>query len=185
MRVLCLSNMYPGPGAPDYGAFVERMCDALEGHGADVDRVVIRTRASGRLRTPAKYLGLSARAVVAARRADVIWAHYLFPTGLIAAIAGRATRTPWVVTAHGGDVANLSNRTVRRLSGPGVRGAGSVICVSEWLAGRMADEACRRATCGWPAWGWTPGGSSSAIATSPAAARESPWACRWCWPWAG
>jgi hypothetical protein len=95
--------MYPGPGAPDYGAFVERMCDALEGHGADVDRVVIRTRASGRLRTPAKYLGLSARAVVAARRADVIWAHYLFPTGLIAAIAGRATRTPWVVTAHGGD----------------------------------------------------------------------------------
>ena len=61
MRVLCLSNMYPGPGAPDYGAFVERMCDALEGHGADVDRVVIRTRASGRLRTPAKYLGLSAQ----------------------------------------------------------------------------------------------------------------------------
>ena len=140
VRVLCLSNMYPGPGAPDYGAFVERMCDALEGHGADVDRVVIRTRASGRLRTPAKYLGLSAQAIVAARRADVIWAHYLFPTGLIAWLAGRATRTPWVVTAHGGDVANLSNRTVRRLSGPGVRGARSVICVSEWLAGRMADE---------------------------------------------
>lgn len=140
MRIMCLSNMYPGPGNPDYGAFVERMCDAMEQQGAEVDRVVIRTRSSGRLRTPAKYLGLSARAVVAARHADVIWAHYLFPTGLIAWLAGRVTRTPWVVTAHGGDVANLANRHVRRLSAPGVRGAHSVICVSRWLAGRMAEE---------------------------------------------
>jgi glycosyltransferase involved in cell wall biosynthesis len=140
MRVLCLSNMYPGPEAPDYGAFIERMCDALERQGAQVDRAVIRTRSSGRLRTPAKYLGLSARAVAAARRADVIWAHYLFPTGLIAWLAGRATRTPWVVTAHGGDVANLSSGAVRRLSAPGVNGARSVICVSNWLAGRMREE---------------------------------------------
>ena len=86
MRILCLSNMYPGPGNPDYGAFIERMCDSMERQGAEVDRVVIRTRSSGRLRTPAKYLGLSARAVAAARRADVIWAHYLFPTGLMASL---------------------------------------------------------------------------------------------------
>ncbi len=140
LRVMCLSNMYPGPGAPDYGAFVERMCGALGARGAEVDRVVIRTRASGRLRTPAKYIGLSARALNAARGTDVIWAHYLFPTGLIAALTGRATRTPWVVTAHGGDVANLAHPMVRRLSAPGVRGARAVICVSEWLAGRMRDE---------------------------------------------
>ncbi len=140
LRVMCLSNMYPGPGAPDYGAFVERMCDALEERGADVDRVVIRSRASGRLRTPAKYAGLGARAVARARKADVIWAHYLFPTGLIAAAAGTVGRTPWVVTAHGGDVANLSNGMVRRLSTPGVRGARATICVSEWLAGRMRDQ---------------------------------------------
>ena len=137
---MCLSNMYPGPGAPDYGAFVERMCDALEQRGAEVDRVVITTRSSGRLRTPAKYAGLTARAIARARRADVIWAHYLFPTGLIAAAAGRMSRTPWVVTAHGGDVANLSRGTVRRLSAPGVRGARATICVSEWLAGRMREE---------------------------------------------
>jgi glycosyltransferase involved in cell wall biosynthesis len=140
LRVMCLSNMYPGPGAPDYGAFIERMCDALEEEGADVDRVVIRTRSSGALRTPAKYAALGAHAVAAARRADVIWAHYLFPTGLIAAIAGRVTRTPWVVTAHGGDVANLTRTPVRRLSAPGVRGARRVVCVSGWLADRMAEE---------------------------------------------
>ena len=140
LRVMCLSNMYPGPGAPDYGAFIERMCDALEDRGAQVDRVVIRTRASGRLRTPAKYAGLTARAIARARRANVIWAHYLFPTGLIAAIAGGASRTPWVVTAHGGDVANLGRGAVRRLSAPGVRGARSTICVSTWLASRMSQE---------------------------------------------
>ncbi len=140
LRIMCLSNMYPGPGAPDYGAFIERMCEALEEQGAHVDRVVIRTRASGPLRTPAKYAGLGARAVAAARHADVIWAHYLFPTGLIAAMAGRATRTPWVVTAHGGDVANLARAPVRRLSAPGVTGARRVICVSRWLADRMAED---------------------------------------------
>ncbi len=140
LRVMCLSNMYPGPGAPDYGAFVERMCDALEEKGAEVDRVVIRTRASGALRTPAKYAALATGAVSGARRADVIWAHYLFPTGLIAAVAGRLTRTPWVVTAHGGDVANLSRGPIRRLSAPGIHGASAVICVSRWLAGQMRDQ---------------------------------------------
>lgn len=140
LRVMCLSNMYPGPGAPDYGAFVERMCDALEQRDVRVDRVVIDSRASGRVRTPAKYAGLAMRALARAPRADVIWAHYLFPTGLIAAVAGTLGRTPWVVTAHGGDVANLGSGAVRRLSGPGVRGARATICVSQWLAERMREE---------------------------------------------
>lgn len=143
LRVMCLSNMYPGPGAPDYGAFIERMCDCMEQRGVAVDRVVIRTRAAGRLRTPLKYAGLTARALAASRRADVIWAHYLFPTGLIAAIAGAAGRTPWVVTAHGGDVANLSHGMVRRLSSPPAHSAAAVIAVSEWLAGRMYEEGLR------------------------------------------
>lgn len=140
LRVMCLSNMYPGPDAPDYGAFVERMCHALEARGAEVERVVITSRASGALRTPAKYAALAGGAIRAARHTDVIWAHYLFPTGLVAAVAGRATRTPWVVTAHGGDVANLARGSVRRLSAPAVNGARTVICVSEWLAGRMREE---------------------------------------------
>jgi glycosyltransferase involved in cell wall biosynthesis len=140
---MCLSNMYPGPEAPDYGAFIERMCECMEQRGVEVGRVVIRTRSSGRLRTPLKYAGLTAKAIAASRRADVIWAHYLFPTGLIAAIAGSAARTPWVITAHGGDVANLSSGVVRRLSGPPAHSAAAVIAVSEWLAGRMYAEGLR------------------------------------------
>ena len=114
MRILCLTNMYPGPGEPDYGAFVRDMCDALEDRGHDIRRAVIDTRAAGPINTPRKYGRLAGGAAAAARWADVIYAHYLFPTGAIAAMAGRASRRPWVVTAHGGDVANLE----RRASGP-------------------------------------------------------------------
>lgn len=143
LRVMCLSNMYPGPGAPDYGAFIERMCDCMERRGAQVDRVVINSRTSGAIRTPAKYARLAMHAVGDARDVDVIWAHYLFPTGLIASLAGRTRRTPWVVTAHGGDVANLSRGPIRTLSASGIAGAANVIAVSEWLAGRMYDEGLR------------------------------------------
>jgi glycosyltransferase involved in cell wall biosynthesis len=143
LRVMCLSNMYPGPGAPDYGAFIERMCDCMETRGAHVDRVVINSRASGALRTPAKYARLATQAMSGAGDVDVIWAHYLFPTGLIASLAGRMRRTPWVITAHGGDVANLSRGTIRQLSSGAVSGAAMVIAVSEWLAGRMYEEGLR------------------------------------------
>ena len=47
LRIMCLSNMYPGPEDPDYGAFVESMCDALERAGHEVERVVIASRAHG------------------------------------------------------------------------------------------------------------------------------------------
>jgi glycosyltransferase involved in cell wall biosynthesis len=137
VRVLMLSNMYPGPGAPDYGAFVARMGDALDGLGAELTREVIATRARGPVRTPAKYLGLSGRALRAARRADVIYAHYLVPTGSIAALAGRAGRCPVVVTAHGGDVANLARPGLRRATASALAGAGTVIAVSRWLAAEL------------------------------------------------
>src|SRR6185295_20351118 len=80
-----------------------------------------------------KYLTLSSRTLQAARRfrPDVVYAHFLVPTGLIAALAGRA---PLVVTAHGRDV-----RNVGWLPGIGaatrfvVRRAAAVITVSDYL----------------------------------------------------
>lgn len=138
LRVLCLSNMYPGPDDPDYGAFVRDMCVALEATGAQVARAVIDTRASGRLRTPAKYAALLGRGAHAARECDVIYAHYLFPTGAIAAMCGRAMHVPWVITAHGQDVANLTRPAVRRGTRRGLDGAATVIAVSGYLAGELA-----------------------------------------------
>ncbi len=137
VRVLCLSNMWPGPRDPDYGAFVADMCDALRAEGLSVEVAAIDSRASGPLRTPAKYARLARGAMGAARRADVIYAHFLFPTGALAAQAARAAGIPFVVTAHGQDVRNLERWSARRGTAAALRRAGAVIAVSEYLADEL------------------------------------------------
>ena len=140
LRVLCLTNMWPGPTDPDFGAFVADMCGALEVRGMTVDPVVIDRRGGGLARTSAKYASLAARAARHARRADVVYAHFLFPTGAAAAVAARAARIPFVVTAHGQDVRNLERPAVRRASALALRGAAELIAVSHHLAGALADS---------------------------------------------
>jgi glycosyltransferase involved in cell wall biosynthesis len=126
--------MWPGPRDPDYGAFVADMCAALEARGVAVEAVAIDRRAGGPARTPAKYAALAARAARRSREADVIYAHYLFPTAAAAAVAARAGGIPWVVTAHGQDVRNLDRPVVRRATSAALRGASGVIAVSRHLA---------------------------------------------------
>jgi teichuronic acid biosynthesis glycosyltransferase TuaC len=130
---MCLSNMFPGATDPDFGVFVADMCGQLRAQGHPVRETVIRTRAAGPVRTPLKYAGLTARALGSVGGADVIYAHYLFPTGAIAAAAGRTRRTPWVVTAHGRDVRHLERSRLRRASRPGIEGAAALIAVSGYL----------------------------------------------------
>ena len=102
MRILLVSQMYPGPSDPDLGVFVRGVEQALVARGHVVERAVLDRRGGGKR----KYLTLSAATLQAARRfhPDVVYAHFLVPTGLIAALAGRA---PLVVTAHGRDVRNI------------------------------------------------------------------------------
>ena len=129
MRILLVSQMYPGPADPDLGVFVRSLEEALVARGQVVERAVLDRRGGGKQ----KYLSLSAATLRAARRfrPDVVYAHFLVPTGLIAALAGRA---PLVVTAHGRDV-----RNVGWLPGLGaatrlvVRRAAAVIAVSDYL----------------------------------------------------
>ena len=126
MRILLVSQMYPGPEAPDLGTFVAQVERELAGRGHEVELAVLDSRAGGKLR----YLTL-ARRTLGAARPDVVYAHFLVPTGLIAALAGRA---PLVVTAHGRDVRNIGAipgvAAATRLV---VRRAAAVICVSEYL----------------------------------------------------
>src|SRR3954469_1498433 len=118
--------MYPGPDAPDLGPFVAQVERELLARGNAVERAVLDTRAGGKLR----YLELARRTVRAARP-DVVYAHFLVPSGLIAALAGRA---PLVVTAHGRDVRNIGELPgVAHATRVVVRRAATVICVSEYL----------------------------------------------------
>jgi len=126
VRILLVSQMYPGPDAPDLGTFVAQMEQELVERGHEVERAVLDTRSGGKLR----YLTL-ARRVAAAGRPDVVYAHFLVPSGLLAALAGGA---PLVVTAHGRDVRNVGAfpgiAAATRLV---VRRARTVVCVSEYL----------------------------------------------------
>jgi glycosyltransferase involved in cell wall biosynthesis len=118
--------MYPGPDAPDLGTFVAQVELALVARGHTIERAVLDTRAGGKLR----YLDL-ARRTLAAARPDVVYAHFLVPSGLIAALGARA---PLVVTAHGRDVRNIGElagvETATRLV---ARRATTIVCVSEYL----------------------------------------------------
>jgi glycosyltransferase involved in cell wall biosynthesis len=132
MRILLVSQMYPSPAAPDFGVFVQGLERELAARGHVIERVVLDRRGGGKLR----HARLAVRAVRAARRfrPDVVYAHFLFPTGFGALLAARASGAPLVVTAHGQDVANATEYPfVRPFLRRVVRGAAAVIAVSEWL----------------------------------------------------
>jgi glycosyltransferase involved in cell wall biosynthesis len=133
MRILVVSQMYPGPDDPDLGVFVRQMEVALAARGHELERAVLDRRGGGKRR----YFALARRTLLAARRfrPDVVYAHFLVPTGLVAALAGRA---PLVVTAHGRDVRNVGAfpgiRAATRLV---VRRAAAVIAVSDYLRAEL------------------------------------------------
>jgi glycosyltransferase involved in cell wall biosynthesis len=129
VRVLLVSQMYPGSAEPDHGVFVRQLELALAERGHEIERAVLTTRAGGRR----KYARLARSTLMAARRfkPDVVYAHFLVPTGLIAAVSSRA---PLVVTAHGQDVANIGERRgIRAATSAVVRRASAVIAVSDYL----------------------------------------------------
>jgi glycosyltransferase involved in cell wall biosynthesis len=129
MRILLVSQMYPGPEDPDLGVFVAQLENALRERGHEIELAVLDHRAGGKRR----YATLAARTLSAARRfrPDVVYAHFLVPAGLTAALAARA---PLVVTAHGRDVRNVGAiRGVAGLTRLTVRRAAAVIAVSDYL----------------------------------------------------
>jgi glycosyltransferase involved in cell wall biosynthesis len=124
-----VSQMYPGLDDPDHGAFLVPLVEALRRRGHELELAVLTSRAGGRRR----YLTLArrARAAAASFRPDVVWAHFLVPTGLIADLA---TSAPLVVTAHGRDVRNIGAiRGVRTATAFVVRRAIAVVAVSHYL----------------------------------------------------
>jgi glycosyltransferase involved in cell wall biosynthesis len=130
--------MYPGPDDPDLGVFVANLERELVERGHEFERAVVNRRAGGR----ARHLALVRDAFRAARRfrPDVVYAHFLVPAGLAAALASRA---PLVVTAHGQDVANATRPGIRAATRYVVRRAAAVVAVSSWLRERLEHAAPR------------------------------------------
>ena len=129
MRILLVSQLYPGPEDPDLGVFVRDLETQLVARGHVVERAVLNRRSGGKRR----YVELARTTATRARmfKPDVVYAHFLVPTGLVAALAARA---PLVVTAHGRDVRNVGAYPgVRAATQYVVRRAARVIAVSDYL----------------------------------------------------
>ncbi len=145
LRVLAVTNMYPTPTDPAYGAFVATEVAALARAGADVRVEFINGR-----RSRAAYLAAPLRINRAVRSAgcDVVHAHYGL-TGFVSLFQ----RLPLVVTFHGDDLLGTANgrggvtlksRIIRRLGHAAARRADALICQSDAMRQalpRAADRA--------------------------------------------
>jgi glycosyltransferase involved in cell wall biosynthesis len=136
VRILLVTQMWPGPRDPDLGVFVFDIARELRRLGHEVAVSAIDRRGGG----PVKYARLTGAAVVAARRSrpDAVFAHFLFPAGAAGAAAAVTARAPLVVMAHGTDVENaLRSPVLARATRLVTNRAAAVICNSRWLAARL------------------------------------------------
>jgi glycosyltransferase involved in cell wall biosynthesis len=132
MRILLVSQMYPGPDDPDLGSFVAQLERALRDRGHEIELAVLDRRGGGKRR----FIELRRR-VRAAVQPDVVWAHFLVPAGLFAS----EVNAPLVVTAHGRDVRNIGSVPgVARLTRRVVERASTVIAVSEYLRRELEER---------------------------------------------
>src|SRR5436190_17831192 len=128
MRILFVTNMYPTPQRPDYGAFVWQQAEQLRRFGHTVDVVNILG-----FRSKLNYLK---GAVAVLRKTsstpyDIVHAHY----GLSAFPAWFRLHAPLVITLHGSDL--LGSRFERLCSSLICRFADAVIVVSEEMRRRV------------------------------------------------
>jgi len=152
MRVLVVTNQYPIPGRPSFGAFVAEQVRSLVHAGVTVDVVFFNPK-----QTRLNY-GLSLPRVVHAIRSasyDILHTHHTYSMLLVDA-ARRLVRSqiPIVLTNHEGEVTDTENRArtfhptswlryslfVKRIA---ARRADFVILVSQRAADLLAVDAPR------------------------------------------
>jgi glycosyltransferase involved in cell wall biosynthesis len=136
VRVLIVSQFWPGADDPDYGVFVAQVAHHLRDLGHEVGHAAVDRRGAGR----AGDAKLLRDAVAHARRhrPDVVFGHFLFPAGAAAVAAARAARVPLVLMAHGQDVRNaIDAGWVRRATRAVVRRADTVIFNSAYLRDQL------------------------------------------------
>jgi teichuronic acid biosynthesis glycosyltransferase TuaC len=128
VNVLFVTNMYPSPERPAFGAFVWQQAEQLRQLGHRVDVVNILG-----FRSKLNYLTGALDVIRATRQRayDIVHAHY----GLSAFPAWFRVRPPLVITLHGSDV--LGSRLQSCLSHVIWRFADSVIVVSEEIRNKI------------------------------------------------
>jgi len=127
MKVLLISNMYPGKN-PDFGIFIKEQAEQLEKRGIEIIKVV-RTRNSHFAYVP--FLSKSIFYLIFSNY-DLVHGHYGFHSALFPAVI---KRKPLVVTFHGSDALRepLRARVYHSLQKFVVSRSDSIIAVSNQL----------------------------------------------------
>ncbi|WP_235822782.1 glycosyltransferase [Cytobacillus massiliigabonensis] len=116
-KILVISNMYPTAENRTFGIFVKNQVQALENMGDEVDVIAITDPKNGKLRVLKKYIIWFLQTVLnllfKGKKYDVVHAHYVFPSGMLARAYKKLWKTPFVVTSHGGDIDRMAKKNAR------------------------------------------------------------------------
>ncbi|MFC4558011.1 glycosyltransferase [Virgibacillus kekensis] len=138
-KTLFISNMYPGKKNPSFGVFVKNQIDLLNAKGVKGDNIVISDDKSGKFNVLKKYGVWFAKSLYSLlfnyKKYNLVHAHYVFPSGLIALLFKKVRNIPYVVTAHGGDIDRMpyKNKVIFMITEKILKEADAVIAVGEKL----------------------------------------------------
>lgn len=135
--------MWPSDANPAYGSFVRDLAQEMgRRENVHLTNIVLSSSTKG-LFVPFKYVRLLAGSFYhgITAKPDIIYCHYLFPTGFIGYLLKRVIRKPLVVTSHGSDVylADRSNKLSSLISST-LDSANTIITVSNSLAKDLKDR---------------------------------------------
>lgn len=145
-KILVISNMYPTEENKTFGIFVNNQVKALEALGNQVDVIAITDPKNGKLRVLKKYIMWLFQTLLNlqlyGKKYDVIHAHYVFPSGMLARFYKKRWGTPYVVTAHGGDIDRMAkkNQRIRNWTETILKDADHVIAVGDALYEEIHQE---------------------------------------------
>ncbi|WP_256833469.1 glycosyltransferase [Parageobacillus thermoglucosidasius] len=145
-KILALSNMYPTEMAKSFGIFVKNQVEALRGRGLHVDVIAVTNPRTDKVNVLTKYILWLLRTLIhcvtKGRNYDVVHAHYVFPTGMLGLWYKKWWKAKLVVTAHGGDIDRMANKSgrIRKWTATILREADHVIAVGHKLAEQIRNE---------------------------------------------
>lgn len=138
-QIVVASNMFPSDKHPTYGIFVHNQVELLRRNGVDVAVIANANPDKGKVNLIRKYASwfLKYMKYVSANRKNIsaVHAHYIFPSGVLAMLSKKIWNIPYAVTAHGGDLDQMPNKSplIRKLTAAIMKNADEVIVVGEAL----------------------------------------------------
>lgn len=147
MNILFITNMFPSKDHPQFGIFVENQVKALTNQGQKVLVLGINQPSSSKKKVINKYFQWGyrwGRMVLSSLKpkVDIVHAHYTFPSGMLALMFKKLTKTPYVVTCHGGDINKMAekNKYLKRITSIILKKADHVIVVGPELREKVQNE---------------------------------------------